>query len=508
MLPAAERITGAREFIEYGEYFVVHAPRQTGKTTSLKELAGQLMSEGHYLALYFDCEEARAARDDYGRAEVLILDTIRAAAQQQKLDTQLLPPNDWPDAPAGRRLHTGLRAWAQTCPLPLVLFFDEIDAIEGESLVSVLRQLRAGYTTDHDSFVYSVALCGMRDVRDYKAVSGGDPTRLQSSSPFNIKVDSIRVGDFTKDQVGALYGQHTTETGQEFSPRAVDLAYAYSNGQPWLVNSLANEVVRRMRVTGTITEDHIDEAKERLILARATHLDSLVARLHEPRVQRVIEPLIAGTLLQVDPTFNDAVAYTRDLGLIAAGKNVRIANPIYNEVIVRVLGAGFETNMQVDPDDYRSGGRLDMRLLLIRFAAFWKQNGEVLTNSKGYHEVAAQLVLMAFLHRVVNGGGYIDREYGLGFGRIDLLVRQPYTRPDGSRAEQREGLELKVWRDPEKDPLAQGLAQLDGYLDRLELPAGTLIVFDRRACAAPIAERTRFSEVQSPSGRTITLLRA
>jgi hypothetical protein len=152
-------------------------------------------------------------------------------------------------------------------------------------------------------------------------------------------VDSIRIGDFTKDEVVALYGQHTAATGQEFAPRAVDLAYYYSQGQPWLVNALAHEVIRTMRVTGIITDDHIDEAKERLIVARATHLDSLEDKLSEPRVQTVIEPLLAGSLLDVDPAFNDAISYVRDLGLIAAGKAVRMANPIYKEVIVRVLGA-------------------------------------------------------------------------------------------------------------------------------------------------------------------------
>lgn len=79
-----------------------------------------------------------------------------------------------------------------------------------------------------------------------------------------------------------------------------------------------------------ITADHVDEAKERLILARATHLDSLAARLNEPRVRRIIEPLIAGDLIRVDP-FDDDLAYLRDLGLIAARGEARVANPIYRE---------------------------------------------------------------------------------------------------------------------------------------------------------------------------------
>lgn len=115
---------------------------------------------------------------------------------------------------------------------------------------------------------------------------------------------------------------------------------------------------------------------------------------------------------------------------------------------------------------------------------------------------------MACLRRIVNGGGYIDREYGVGRGRIDLLIRQPWTDPDGRRAEQPLAFELKVWRDKHTDPLSQGLTQLDQDLDRMNLPTGVLVIFDRREKAAPITERTTFSEVGSPAGRTITLLRA
>lgn len=69
------------------------------------------------------------------------------------------------------------------------------------------------------------------------------------------------------------------------------------------------------------------------------HLESLAARLNEPRVRRVIEPLIARELPVVNEVYDDDVAYVRGLGLIALDKSARIANPIYREVIVRALGA-------------------------------------------------------------------------------------------------------------------------------------------------------------------------
>jgi hypothetical protein len=512
MIPALRRLPQAPGLVDQLGYFVVHAPRQTGKTTALQALALELTAGGRYAALHFSCELGQAVGDDYGAAQRGILDEIRLQAELA-LEPQLHPPA-WPEASEANLLTAALTMWARVCPRPLVLFFDEIDALQGQSLVSVLRQLRAGFVRRPTAFPASVALCGLRDVRDYKTAAGGDPSRLGTASPFNIKVESLRLGDFTLDEVRELYAQHTAETGQEFVPDAVDWAVELTAGQPWLVNALAREVVEKLGIPAPepITIEHLERAKERLILARATHLDSLAAALAQPRVRQVIEPVLAGTLNQLDP-YNDDIQYVSDLGLIAPKPPLRIANPIYREVIARVLAANVEFKVVADPRSFvLSDGRLDIDLLLHEFAAFWREHADILTAGIAYHEVAPQLVLMGYLQRIVNGGGYgygyVDREYGTGRGRIDLLIRWPYQTPTGKKALQRHALELKVWRESEPDPLTQGLAQLDGYLDRLSLDTGILVIFDRRPEAAPIAGRTTFEQETSPSGRPVTVLRA
>jgi DNA polymerase III delta prime subunit len=506
MVPPEPRLPEARPLIEEGAYFVVHAPRQTGKTTTLRALARALTAEGRFAALHFSCEMGEPHGENIGAAEAVVLSEMRA--QAQALPEDLRPPAPVAAEP-GTRLAVELARWAAACPRPLVLFFDEIDALRGESLRTVLRQLRARYHERPAGYPASVILCGLRDVRDYKAASGGDASRLGTSSPFNVKLKSLRLGSFSLDDVRLLLGQHTAETGQPLGEAALDHLVALTGGQPWLVNALAREVVVEMKVAPPqpITVAHLEEAKERLILARATHLDSLVARLHEPRVHRVLEPILAGTVepIAVDG-YDDDVQYVVDLGLLAPGPPLQMANPIYREVIVRVLALGLERQLDLDPRSFvRDDGRLDLRRLLEEFAAFWREHADVLT-SGSYREVAPQLVLMAFLHRVVNGGGYVDREYGVGRGRIDLLVRWPVA--GGQREWQREALELKVWRDRRPDPLPQGLAQLDGYLERLGLDHGVLLVFDRRADAPPLAERVVFSEARTPAGRSAVVLRA
>jgi hypothetical protein len=508
MIPALRRLPQAPGLVDQLGYFVVHAPRQTGKTTTLAALANEMTAAGRYAALHFSCELGRAAGDDYGAAQRGILHRIQRRAAVA-LPPDLQPP-PWPEVPDENLLGDAMAAWARACPRPLVLFFDEIDALRGQSLISVLSQLRDGFSERPEGFPASVVLCGLRDVRDYKAASGGDPSRLGTASPFNIKLESLRLGDFTSDEVRELYAQHTTETGQQFTPDAVDRAIELTAGQPWLVNALAREIVEKIAVPAQepVTTEHMEQAKERLILARATHLDSLAAKLAEPRVRRVIEPVLAGTLPELDP-YDDDLRYTCDLGLIAPTLPVRIANPIYHQVIARVLTANMEATVVADPRTFvLPDGRLDLSLLLHEFASFWREHADVLVSGTVYHEVAPQLVLMGYLQRLVNGGGHVDREYGVGRGRIDLLIRWPYTNPTGKQAWQREAIEMKVWRTGKPDPLTDGLTQLDSYLDRLSLDTGVLVIFDRRTQAPPVTERTVFDQATSPAGRPITILRA
>ncbi|TXK42859.1 AAA family ATPase [Nonomuraea sp. C10] len=511
MLPPTPRLPEARALIEMDRYFVVHAPRQTGKTTALEALASELTAEGDIAALMFSCERAKSAGDDYAAAEEILLKSLRQAAEWSGWPEELLPPDSCPQAPAGTRFDSALTEWCRRSPRRVVLLMDEIDGLQGNSMVSILSQLRDGHNSRPKGrpFPASVVLCGLRDVRDYKVACGGDADRSNPISPFNIVTKSLRLGDFTAGQIGELYGQHTEATGQEFTEDAVGRVFELTQGQPWLVNALAHEIIIEMGVTGAVTAGQVDEAKERLIRARATHLDALVARLHEPRVKRVMEPVVAGSFPEVDPTFSDALSYVRDLGLVKQKPPLEVANPIYREVVLRVLGDPAEQYVMADPRSFvMRDGRFDLERLLREFVVFWREHGEVLIQQENYHEAACQIILMAYLHRLVNGGGQLDREYAAGTKRLDVLVRWPYAGPDGERLVQREALELKVWRAGKEDPLAEGLAQLDGYLDRLSLTTGVLVIFDRRPEAPPWNRRGAFDLATTPSGRQVTVLRA
>ncbi|MFO1422736.1 MAG: AAA-like domain-containing protein [Candidatus Competibacteraceae bacterium] len=494
------------DLIEREKYFLLHAPRQTGKTTCLLTLADYLNREGRYRAVYANLEPAQAIRENVSLGMTAVVEQIARGARDQIGDQQA---TDLAESLIARSSGTTLveeflTRWCERLPQPLVLLLDEVDALIGDTLISLLRQLRAGYPKRPTQFPQTVVLCGVRDLRDYRIHARSEAAPITGGSAFNIKAKSLRLGDFAAAEVIALLRQHTDETGQAFAPEALDAVWVLTLGQPWLVNALAYEACFEMREgrdrNRPITVELIEQAKENLILRRVTHLDQLADKLREARVRRVIEPMLAGTALGEVP--EDDIQYLIDLGLcrMASGQGLTIANPIYREVLPRALAFTSQASLpQIAPTWLNPDSSLNPERLLTAFLQFWRQHGQPLLGSAPYHEIAPHLVLMAFLHRVVNGGGTLEREYAIGWGRMDLCLRYGAVTL---------GIELKVWRDGEPNPLAEGLEQLDGYLAGLGLASGWLVIFDRRSGQPPIRERTSSGETQSPQGRRITVIRA
>ena len=336
MLLPTERLPELTQLIAQRNYFVIHAPRQTGKTTAMLSLAQELTASGNYTAVMVSVEVGSVFPDQPDIAEDAIL-----SAWRDGIDFWLPPelqPLSWPEVSHGQRIGAFLKAWAQSSPRPLVFLIDEIDSLQNQTLISILRQLRDGFPRRPQGFPHSLALIGMRDVRDYKVASGGSD-RLNSSSPFNIKVESFTLSNFTFKEVQKLYHQHTEATGQNFTTDAIERAFYLTDGQPWLVNAIARQVTEYLAkdVTIPITVDLIDQAKEILIQRQDTHLDSLAERLREDRVKAIIEPILAGLDLPNIP--DDDIRYLLDLGLckMSNGRGLEIANPIYQEVLPRVL---------------------------------------------------------------------------------------------------------------------------------------------------------------------------
>ena len=473
-------------------YFVLHAPRQTGKTSALISLRDLLNSGevGNFRCVNVNVEVGQVARDDTARGIRSILSSLAASARLLGDD---YPRRIWLDilwqSGPDDALKDLLIEWCVANPVPLVLLVDEIDSLVGDTLLSVLRQLRAGYEQRPEGFPQSVVLCGVRDIRDYRIRSSTGEV-IAGGSPFNVAAKSLRMGDFTEAETRALMAQHTEETGQCFSPAALDSVWTQTRGQPWLVNALCagacfdNKAGRdRSR---TIEVDDVYAAREELILSRRTHLDQLAHKLEEARVRRVVEPLLSGGEVQHD---GRDLEYVRDLGLIAPDSPPRMANPIYAEVVPRELGYVLQDSLDVQVAWYvDNDGRLDMTKLLTAFGTFFGEHSEHWLGRFGeYPEAGPQLILQAYLQRVVNGGGRIEREYGLGRGRTDLLVLWPREAGQPSDLWERFVVECKVLRDSDRKSLEwtvdRGVEQTLGYMAKCGAEEGHLVVIDRRTGA-------------------------
>jgi hypothetical protein len=329
------------EFIEKEYYFILHAPRQSGKTTAIKEFVRYLNNEARYCALYLSTEMAKVAVNNVERAVDVLLNELRDSIRETfndkiewltHLETlQAHPTKEY-------NLYEMLYFMASQSSKPIVIFFDEFDVLMGDSLIALLAQFRSGYSKRPDHFPQTICLIGVRDLRDYKIKTKTQEELGVLYSPFNIKAESLILPNFSLEDVRTLYLQHTQETGQQFTEEAIEYAYYLTQGQPWLVNALAYQACFRdvQDRSITITKEIIDRAKEELIQQKDPFFLSLMSNLKDLGIQNVLDIVINR---KFNPSVTaDDIDHCLELGLIARReRDLVIANPIYHEIIPEEL---------------------------------------------------------------------------------------------------------------------------------------------------------------------------
>jgi AAA+ ATPase superfamily predicted ATPase len=474
MVSITPRFEIFKKLIDNKRYFLLHAPRQTGKTTLMLQLMELLNQEGKYIALYVNVEAAQPWRNQ-------IIEVNQMIVNEFKMNAKIYLPSEFQPAPACFEENTNsfsnfLTNWCLQLPKPLVVFIDEVDALIGDGLISVLRQLRGGYTKRPHAFPHALCLIGLRDIRDYRIYSDASKRYIVGGSAFNIKEKSIRLNDFTLEQVKELYAQHTQATAQKFTHHALQRIFDLTRGQPWLVNAFGRELCFEEQAIDwkqTVHKADVDQIAEILIKRRDVHLDQLSDKLTEPRVARIIQSILVGEAAQQEEfegDLNEDQQYLIDLGLVRVGNyGLEIANPIYRNIIPRELTAYQQNMLGIDPKWYvKADGKLDIDKVLEAYIKFYKRHHELVTKRRTYTEAAHHLLLIAWLQRIVNSGGYINHEYAAGLGRLDLCI---------DFAEEQFAFELKL---SHKEALSEGKTQLAGYLHRLSLDQGWLVIFSRK----------------------------
>jgi hypothetical protein len=479
------------QLIDAKKFFVLHAPRQTGKTSTLLAMMDVLNQSGEYTALYMGVESAQSARGNVADGMKTIVGSLIQGAAIRLKDTRLRGWHDeiWNMHGPNGAFKEMLSRWVQESAKPIVLMIDEVDALVGDTLISLLRQLREGYIGRPGiPFVQSVILCGVRDVRDYR-IHTAHHEIITGGSAFNVKAKSLVMGNFNRAEVEALYAQHTAATGQAFAPEIFPELWEDTRGQPWLVNALGNELTwedKTARDRSTpLTLERYRAARERLIYSRSTHLSQLADKLREPRVHRIIAALLSGDEnLSGIPV--DDLEYVADLGLVEIRPQLRITNRIYQEVIPRELTWAEQSSIVQQQAWYLTPERhIDMPKLLTAFQQFFRENSESWIERFDYKEAGPQLLMQAFLQRIINGGGRIHREYALGRKRTDLLIEWPLDEAQGFYGTvQRIVLELKLLHKSLGVTLAEGVEQTAGYADQCNAAEMYLIIFDRNPSVA------------------------
>jgi hypothetical protein len=479
MLPPEDRLVGAQlhRYIRDELYWVLHAPRQTGKTTFLQSWMREINAGDKAISCYVSVETCQGISDP-DRSMPAICEAMRKYAQDFGVP---VPQTD--DVVSISMLSSILSNWADlVAPKPLIVLFDEVDVLEGETMISFLRQLRGGFASRGvGKFPVSIALVGMRDLKDYITASKGG-IAPNPGSPFNIKEDSAVLSNFHKEDIVHLFAQRTAETGQQITREALDYVFEQSNGQPWIVNNLFKRATMRILdedSSETVELKHVEEAREQMVKARETHLDALGERLRDPRIRRVVQPIITGELNPDLGRSNPDVMLAMDLGLVqwTSRTGLTISNPVYTEILTRNLNSGYH---DILPSPYtwqwaKPDGSLDMERMLQEFQKFWRRHSDIWEAKADYTEAFPHLLLMAFLQRVLNGGGHIERECAAGRGRMDLGIEYNQFRYIIE-------IKLVTQYDSPESVREEGLEQIRMYRDRFA-PGGAptfLIIFDRR----------------------------
>jgi hypothetical protein len=486
MLPALPRLQGALELVEDDRYFLVHAPRLSGKTTCLIALEREINSRGDRYALLFPLGTMGLVTD-LTRADDGFVERLNVSLHSSEVpalkDQAFRYKRELARRRSGR-LREQLRLVSADLDKRLVVLFDEAEWLEDHILHFLLKELVSGHADrlrhGWTAFPSSIAVSGQRDIRDrvmrlVPAGSHADP----ASAPFCAASESLTVPHFSRSDISALYAQHTEATGRRFSADAVERAWRWSEGQPRLVNLLAYGVVGKPSgapSAGEISGDILNAAAMELISNAGTLVHFLKGRLvREPGLRLAAESFMAGRPYAGAGVTRDDLVRCVDLGLMKEGDGglygCRPANPVCSELLLRALTEDLEFHVPAEYSYRRmDGGNLDLSGLLYRFGRFWRLSFKGMRDyyirqfeiieiyreasrragappplkvndpgtagnaawprpegaegpfSRHLDEVLSHLVLYAFLRKALNGAAEVWKMAPLGGLRADILV--------------------------------------------------------------------------------------
>ncbi|MDR1656185.1 MAG: AAA-like domain-containing protein [Deltaproteobacteria bacterium] len=421
-------------------YFVFHAPRQSGKTTFFDALTNKTNSNNSFYAINCSLATLQNVTDENIAMSRVIsqLNIAMRSSQVKSIKRKAYSFNSLPgmDAPDSKVLII-LNHLCLALDRDLVVIFDEVDCLSGPALLTFLSQIRDGYNLRHrpnNKFPSSLALVGRSNIiKNFTSQNYSEEQSDALASSFNILADSMTLANFTHSEIKTLYHQHTEATGQVFEDEAIERVWYWSEGQPWLVNALAWQVIEKELENDysvAISEQLIDQAADGLFKRQDAHLGTLLTRLKEPRVIKVMQPVFAGTQSLASSVTDDDVQYCKDLGLVVSDdlEQLRPANPIYRQAMARYISIDLQKIFPVIPQGmWIKDDRLLVNKLLDEYRLIWQEYSASLAKqfkdnlAVKYDEATHVFMLYAFLLRSSTGHNIRwEMKYAEGRGSVDI----------------------------------------------------------------------------------------
>ena len=488
VVPRTEEISDFINRIKEGQYIVLFAPRQTGKTTFFRFAVDVLTSEDEsYLPIQLNFETYKnlSSADFYNSLYREICKEIEKVLQGRvgsfpEEIAQFLVDESIIDHVSMREFFENFADFLsmhQEAKQKIILIIDEFDGIPQIVVSDFLHSLRHIYLSDYQRCIHSVGIVGVKSI-----------TQLnydRSISPFNIQ-DEFNLPNFTLEQVQELLEQYTEEVGQSFDSEVIISLHKQTAGQPFLVNRAAQIMTEELEIpkSSMIEMAHFAEAHRQLLEERNTNIDHLLTNIRKDRhFERLLMNIASyerGVPFNLDDEIiNELTMY----GVIkrSADRMCQIVNPIYQHRILQAFkpvlngleNDYFSEEADADFTDYLTqAGEIELERLLNNFKDFISRVGfRILQIPETPREYIGQNLLYAYLdHFIRTIDACMFLEVQTGRGRIDLLIlynSQKYI------------VETKLW-EGERYHQA-GKKQLVAYLKSEKVETGYYVVFDHRA---------------------------
>lgn len=462
-----------KTMVDRGRYFSIYAPRQSGKTTFLERIRGELQKDRAYVVILLSFQNFRNVDKTqfYGLIERELYDQLKTRLSEVKCEKtgpvdRFLENHHLTDHISFMLLFEELNRLIQF--KKIVIFIDEFDGIPLDELgnfLTTLRQLYLKYKTVQQKALYSVGLIGIRNIT--KLVVGG-------VSPFNI-ADQVDLPAFSLKNVHHLYSQYTEETNQSFTEKAVEKVYEETEGQPWLVNRLGTILTIDIKpeTVDPINDRDVEKAIQTLLKERNDHFDNLYekAKLYKETFVEIVFDNV-----EYNPDDEDHT-WLEQYGLIKNnGGHAVVANNVYKARYIKTFFKEVKAYEDLSLQPYvLPGNRLDMKRILLNFERYISQIGvRAFYSEEKPYEKTGQFLLTAWLYQFARGEeGEVRYEVLSGLGRMDILLTYKGRKYI---------IETKVNRhDDPAGIINEGILQLsEKYLASENTAEGYLVIFDTK----------------------------